>query len=57
MEDIHYGIKNIIETYDDDVLIEKSLTVRKLTAVYLGKTVRKLWLCLDVKKATHWIFI
>ena len=35
MEDIHYGIKNIIETYDDDVLIEKFIDGKEINCCVL----------------------
>ena len=52
MEDIHYGIKNIIETYDDDVLIEKFIDGKEINCCVLqGENGPEAMAVLDVKKA------
>lgn len=53
MEDIHYGIKNIMETYDDDVLIEKFIDGKEINCCVLqGENGPEAMAVLDVKKAS-----
>ena len=52
MEDIHYGIKNIMENYDDDVLIEKFIDGKEINCCVLqGENGPEAMAVLDVKKA------